>query len=334
MTVLELPGDITNALSHFTLYGLAAIWEAESGQRTRLWWSRARTPQPHLDIGEAQFADVAEAVNHHACRHSADDDWVQHSLTHEDRVTGTLSPRIKTPSSPASWNQLQASRHTAIDRIASSSTDDLRMIGALGEPAYWRFEQNTPRPDDGASRWEMKTRNRGEEFLGNRLAPLAHAVALRTRDQILSGLLGETLVDEIGGDKAESRTATGLTRPGPVDNAVAWCALWGLSQFPTIHQVRRQSVTPGAHVPTRRTHPTSMYLPVPTVPLASARLRTLLVSKQIAVATTPTDPGHPAARMWLCNRGVPAITVFPVSVSDNPSAPERQVLAGSLTPLA
>ncbi|MFE1595057.1 hypothetical protein [Nocardia sp. NPDC058705] len=333
MTILTFPGDVTNALTHFTLYGMAAIWESETGKRTRLWWSRTRTPQPQLDIGEAQFDDVAAAVHRHATQHSTDDSWVQHRFTHEGRATGTFSPRIKTPSSPESWRHLQAARHLTIDQLEQPSTDDLRLIAALGEPAYWRFEQNAPRPDDGASRWEMKTRNRGEEFVGNRLGPLAHAVTARTGTQILSGLRGDTLVDENGSSKADSRTATGLTRPGPVDNAVAWCALWGLSQLPTIHQTDRQSVTPGATVPARRTHPVSMHLPVPTEPLTTARLRSLLISKQLASAVEPNDSGHTAARMWLYNRGVPAIAQFPVSVSDNPSAPERQILAGTLTTL-
>jgi CRISPR-associated protein Csb3 len=61
------------------------------------------------------------------------------------------------------------------------------MIGALGEPAYWPTDRNA---DAGASRWEMKTRNQGAEFVGNRLVPLAQAVAARTIEQTLTGLTG------------------------------------------------------------------------------------------------------------------------------------------------
>lgn len=58
---------------------------------------------------------------------------------------------------------------------------DYRYFGALGQPSYWSGEQtnHSLRSDFGASRWEMVTRNKGQEFIGGRLFPLAQKVAAR-----------------------------------------------------------------------------------------------------------------------------------------------------------
>ena len=112
---------------------------------------------------------------------------------------------------------------------------DLELIGALGEPAYWRFASNGPRPDEGANRWEMKTRNRGEDFVRNRLRQLARIVADRDATAIVSGLTGHTVEDEAykGKRSDESRTATGLTSPRFTDSALAWCACGGSHRSPS-----------------------------------------------------------------------------------------------------
>src|SRR5690242_8281514 len=86
--------------------------------------------------------------------------------------------------------------------------------------------------DSAASRLKMQPRNIGSEFFGNRLCKLADAIAARTAAQIISGLLGDSVRDEAGSDAADSHTATGLAGPEPADNALAWCALWGISQLP------------------------------------------------------------------------------------------------------
>ena len=162
-------------------------------------------------------------------------------------------------------------------------------------------------------------------------------MAARTSEGILSGLTGQTLDDEAGGNKPESRSGTGFTRPGPVDNALAWCAMWGISQFPVAHHNGSQSGTAGAYVPARRLYPEYVFLPVPTRPVTLSRLRTLLASRQLTLAATTTDTADPldviaadAARKWLAQRSIRALMKFPVRVSDNKSAPERQVLDGSV----
>jgi CRISPR-associated protein Csb3 len=305
-----------------------------------VWWTTERDPKPRIEVDGHDAAAIASAVHEHTTRESTRDSWVQRRIDHEGRPSAAFSPRLKTPSSRQAWNTLQSARHQTIDALPPTTAAlDLRMIGALGEPAYWRIDR-TPRPDEGASRWEMKTRNRGEEFVGDRLAPLSHAVAARSTEEILAGLTGRSLRDEVGKNKPDSRTGTGLCPPGPVDNAVAWCALWGISQFPVIAHVGRQSTTACTDVPGRRTHPTHVYLPMPARPITLARLRTLLASHDLRIAgTTPAQTGGTdaidttAARTRLVNNGVRALIRFPVSVSTNPSAPERMVLDGAPVPI-
>jgi CRISPR-associated protein Csb3 len=187
----------------------------------------------------------------------------------------------------------------------------------------------------------MKTRNRGEEFVGNRLRPLAERVAHRTAGQVEAGLTGTVVVDELGKDDVDSRTATGLTMPGPTDNAVAWCALWGLSQFPVIAQVTRASRTAG-HLPAkpRAAHERrgSLYVPVPIRPIGLARLRSIVLSGQLAVAASPNDQEGDlldveAARAWLADRGIGAIVRFPIGEYGSASAPERRALLGRVVPM-
>ena len=73
----------------------------------------------------------------------------------------------------------------------------------------------------------MQPRNRGSELLTNRLRPLATTLAKWSPKKILHGLTGTAVHDTVGEQKPDSRTATGLAPPGPTDNALAWCALWG-----------------------------------------------------------------------------------------------------------
>lgn len=337
MNVFAPTGSVTNALTHFALFGLAAICEADFGAGSRVWWTEERVPQPQLYVGREPQA-IAEAVHRHATMRASPDSWLAARIDHEGKATAAFSPRIKAPSSPSAWRCLQTARNAALDRLVDGQASlDLRMIGALGEAAYWLADKT---PDGGASRWEMKTRNRGEEFVGNRLAPLAAHVAARTIDEVLSGLTGATVNDEAGRNQPGSRTATGFTRPGPVDNALAWCALWGISQFPIVHHAGAQSVTAASNVPAKRTHPMFVFLPVPTRPLTLARLRTIIASRHLSVAGTVAQNAAPfdqvvaqASRKWLVNRSIRALIRFPVHVSDNPSAPERQVLDGYAVPI-
>ena len=223
-------------------------------------------------------------------------------------------------------------RREALDDLTSGGAWlDLRLIAALGEPCYWRYNrQGAILQDDGASRLEMQPRNRGSEFVGSRLRKLADAVAARQPAQILAGLRGDVVRDEIGSDKPDSRTATGLAGLGPVDNALAWCALWGISQFPLAMRTSTRALTSGHFGHSRREW---FYAPIWHQPWKAARLRTILVSADLQVLATSGHGYHPdteveAARSRLAARGVAGVIRFPIARFGSDSAPERRAMRG------
>ncbi|GIE84597.1 hypothetical protein [Actinoplanes regularis] len=218
---------------------------------------------------------------------------------------------------------------------------DLRLIAALGEPSYWRRNHKGDRlQDDGASRMEMQPRNQGSEFVGNRLRPLAAAVAARTPAQISDGLRGRSIRDEIGKDDAQSCTPTGLADPGPTDNALAWCALWGISQFPIAFRRNGVALT-SAH--TGRGTAGYYAVPVWSGRWRTARYRSVVVGGQLTRfaegGLTPSSLGRPAGptvlvdamtREWLAARGVTGVVRFEVRRFGSASAPERRAARGTI----
>ncbi|MFF0635913.1 hypothetical protein ACFYTS_25795 [Nocardia sp. NPDC004151] len=340
MTTFPLAGPDTSALTHFALYGLANIIESETGHPVLLNWN-PNTRTAELNTDAIDDHDVARAVHAHATRCASETSWLRAQLT----PTGpaAFSPRIKTPSTDADWRALQQLRHSHLDALLDKDIPlDLAMIGSLGEPAYWRFDRKERRPDHGASRWEMKARNKGQEFVTHRLLPMAEALAARTPDTIRTGLLGTTLTDELGGGKPESQTSTGFTRPAPTDCALAWCALWGITNFPIAHHISILSRTPSAF-PGRVLHPTILALPIVTNPITTARLRTILVSQALDTltqfltrqpGTTPPDAAAAeAAGKWLQARQVNAVILFPIHKVGSDSAPQRLILTGRIETL-
>lgn len=310
-------GSVSDALTHLAMVGTAAILQ-ESGCAVQMGWADGAAATARIWLPDG--VDVGTCVQTHAARHSSDDSWVQHKHEHLGAMVGSFSPRIKAAVSRSTWETLIRVR---TDGLSSGSLTwlDHAMIGALGEPAYWLADQ----PDLGASRWEMKTRNRGEEFVGHRLGPLARQVAARTPAHITAGLVGGVVDD--GKNGASSRTATGLRSPGPTDTAVAWCALWGISQTTLVPQARAMSQTSGSS-PRNRVHPRAMALPVFARPVTLGRWRGVMASHQLDEVAF----GQKAAssHAWLKMAGVTALVVFPTEVVGSKSAPERRLLQGSL----
>lgn len=338
MTDFVLGSDHTRALDHFAGYGLSAILE-EAGERdVRLHWTDDAAPKLTLTDIRSTSAEVGAAVHSHAVDHCAAASWVQQTTTVQraDKASevGLFSPRIASPSGEKAWQDLYTRRSNALDTPTNQGWLDSMMLQAMGEPAHWLLQTQTPEPDRGASRWEMKTRNKGEDFTRNRLAVLAKAVAARTPETVLTGLTGETVSDEAGKNKSDSRTGTGLVLPGQVDNAVAWCALWGLSAFRITHRVGRQSFTPGAY-PQTRVHPQVMVLPLVSSPTSPAKLRRILRSRSFdnAAFATVESSERAVGREVLRGLTVIGLVRFGVRVAGSASAPERQVLSGVFEPL-
>ncbi len=345
MSELELPGDIRVALSHVAAYGLAAILEAAGCPDVTLRWTPSLDSRAVVIAPDRDPDDMASAVRDHARQHAGAANWTAATAEVGGAVVGRLSPRIKSPTDDAGWWELARLRRQSIDEeMAHTRWLDLRMLGALGEPAYWRLDaQGARRPDQGASRWEMKTRNHGQDFVRHRLRRLALSVADRDLAAVRDGLTGARAEDEVGNNALDSRTGTGLAGPGPVDNALAWCALWGLSRLPVVAKVGNQSESAGYLFIRRVGAPRQgwFHLPVPDRPLTLSRLGTLIASEQLVVAVrseaAPSDAGGlgaRSAREWLIARGAGALVRFPVWVSGNASAPERRALLGSVSRLA
>lgn len=334
MTDFVLAGaDPHTMLSHLALCGLAAIAEEADLQDVRLSWTSGMSARPVLSAEDATAETIGDAVQQHAARLTDTGSWLNRQLS--DTAKGALmSPRISVIADTEGWRSLQDRRHDVLDQLTQARAMlDLRLIAALGEPSYWRRNKKGDRlQDDGASRLEMQPRNQGSEFVGNRLRPLAAAVAARTPEQISDGLRGHSIRDEIGDDKPLSRTPTGLADPGPTDNALAWCALWGISQFPIA--LRRGSfAATTTHI--GRGSAGHYGLPVWSGRWRTARYRSVVASghitrfteSELAPSTTAVDA---AAREWLAARGVTGVVRFEVRRFGSASAPERRAARGTI----
>lgn len=317
------------ALSHLALYGLAALLD-DAGHDIHLAWTDTSDPRPRIHSPLAPD-QLAETVRDHAARRAAPDSWVQETFTSRGRTMALLSPRISKLDSDEDWRALQQQRHQVLDNLHQHQAHlDLRLLAALGEPCYWAFTPQGELLQDGAaSRWDMQPRNRGSELVTNRLRPLATKVAAWTPQKILDGLAGNTINDPVGEQKPDSRTATGLAPPGPADNALVWCALWGISQLPTTHRPRNRSRSTGHHGPPGAG---TMHLPAWTRPWPLARLRSILISPALHTATNPDtpEPDRATARRWLTDHGIPALVTFPIHRYGTDKAPERRIQHGAI----
>ena len=357
-----LRGDRRVLLTHMTMIGLAAILEDAGAQNVRVGWTDEMQSRPRVIADDVDFDQVAVVVRDHARDHSLATSWLEKSIEVEGsdgvKLVGLMSPRVaklldvESPNGLATWTRLSQGRQRSIDvPTASSARLDLMLLGSLGAPSYWhRSQKNEPLQDYGASRWEMKTRNRGEDFVRNRLHLVGSDVAQRDPLSIRDGLAGAITRDIAGKVDPESRTATGMAAPGPTDAAPAWCALWGISQLPVVPYAvgPRPRGTPSrsaGHLPRRQPHRGWFYLPMAVSPMAMPRLRSILLSGplrdfvQVGVEDAMRDGDidrraanleltRQAHREWLADRGVAAVARFELIASSNPSAPELRALDG------
>jgi CRISPR-associated protein Csb3 len=342
-------------LSHLALYGLAAILESGGVAGLRAGWHAAGDQRPHVSAPGLTGERAAEVISRHARRATASGSWLHRSITLGGTPRALMSPRLSTIADEATWRQAQRHRHQVLDQLTSQGRWlDLRFLAALGEPCYWiQDRQGAIQQDSAASKLEMQPRNQGSEFVGNRLRKVADAVACRTGEQILAGLAGTSVRDEAEHDAVNSRTATGLAEPGPTDNTVAWCALWGISQLPLAMRVRGTAVTTG-HLGRRRDE--FFYAPVWQEGWRPARLRAVLASAQVQVAASTgldrrgiripsADEGGAAqaamhsgseiaaACRWLAERGVAGVVRFPIQRFGSGNAPERRAMRGEPIPV-
>ncbi|WP_295692272.1 hypothetical protein [Lapillicoccus sp.] len=344
MNVLVMErSDYRVMLWHLALYGLAAICE-EHDERVTIRWAQSATRQPRatLKVTALDASGMAELVTRHARTH-ASGSWLQEEIELNGTRRGLMSPRI-TPfvADDVLRPQILARRDVVLNALTTAhSWLDLQLLAALGQPAYWsRDNKGALMQDDGAGRLEMQPRNQGSEFIGSRLRKLAESVAARPTAAVLAGLTGAQVRDEIGKDQATSRTGTGLCRPGPVDNAVAWCALWGISQLPSTPRIGQRAITTSSgHL--GRPRQEWFYLPYWEQPWRPARLRTVLCSTRLRTAAAaglesrwaPEDGVLAGAQVWLRSRGVTGVLRFPIERFGSDSAPERRAMQAALVPV-
>ena len=333
--MIRVASDTNDFFDLLFVIGLSQILEATGGSPVALHWD-ARSPDAVIE-GAGSLTEAAQRVHEHARRHAGADTWVGAVGNQEGRTRGVLSPRVGRFGDAEAWRHWQAQRHRTIDTIAPEDVADLRFVGGLGEPAYWCTGRTGTQPGHGASAWEMKTRNRGEEFVQNRLHVLARWVSEREVDAVESGLAGATTVDEAGKNSVTSRTPTGLRPPGITDNARAWCALWGLSAFP----VRPVAPTATVTAPYSRTaaaprEPGARLVGVPVVsaPVTLASYRAIVRGAHLAEVTSHAArnvlgvqgdndaPDVNVGKTWLRAHRVEGVTVGRKVFSDNANAPE------------
>lgn len=339
MSRITIAGSVTSALTHFTMFGLAVLCEERWPGRVRLGWTGGAEPEAFVTVADVAEHDIAEAVQNAAAKASAPNGWAHQTIMHPilGKPYSPLSPRfanLPLDNYQEDWLSNQKTRQEILDRELSVGDHSvLSLIDGLGEAAYWQVKNDC---DVGASRWEMKARNRGQEFITNRFLPLAEEITSWKSENILSGISGTTIRDKHGEGDRKSRSASGFRRPGPTDNAMAWCALWGIALFPVAHRTDSPSITPGAW-PAGYRHPRMMLLPVLRAPVTLSRYRTVLASQALAdlgAAHGPADGGGDAAvtdraHRWLRQRGAMGVLRFPILKTGSPSAPERQVLEGT-----
>ncbi|WP_336704969.1 hypothetical protein [Micrococcus terreus] len=175
--------------------------------------------------------------------------------------------------------------------------------------------------------------------MADTLVPVGEAVAQREAAEVLSGLLGETVRDEVGKDQEDSRTGTGLGPLGPVDSVRAWAALWGISAIPVWHRAGRRSVS-SASAPRTSRRLARLVMPVAHRGVTLSRLRAALRSASAMIADSAelihedsevrrqAEMASAAAVAELQARGFGSVMSFPVQISGSTSAPERRALLG------
>ncbi len=329
MTELRLAGDHRTALSHLAPVGLTSILrDGPDPSATFCWDPHALSAVVSTELSQVEIGGAIQAF---AAAHSGT--WPSTTIGggHRGGVR-IFSPRSKPPRDDVEWCVYEELRESWLSDHEDVLTDlDFAMIGGLGEPAWWRHPFKTGSADDGASRWEMKTRNRGEDFIQHRLSPLMDALTARAPDEVVAGLVGDSLVDETGSAR-ESRTATGLATPRPVDTATAFVALMGMASLPVVRRLGRVAATPG-QVPRTGVHPRHAYLPISSTPMSPRRFSNIATSRSFdEIGKAFGELEEPSTGFglgeWARDQGIFGVLVCRVRKAGSASAPERQILDG------
>lgn len=336
---LVVAGNVYSGLSHFALAGLSLLARSICDGVVTTHWSDEPTPRGVLETEDITPEEIAGEIKR--LSQSWVQGWTSIRVQYAEGEFSPFSPRFKQIDplkNPGDWSKHQQARTAALDQLCVE--DDhlaLQLIQSLGEAAYWRFLGTDPRPDHGASRWEMKTRNRGEEFVSQKLFKYVDALSDWNSNDILAGLTGQRVEDPFGEDA--SRTPSGFTPPARTDLALAFAALIGIGQFPVSARTQLMALTPCAY-PDTALHTKVAVLPVPAAPLTPERFESIVLSQEWAsvvnafgadeTGRTPERLLHESAITALQQFNVPAAAVFRVHLGGSPSARERYFEGGKV----
>ena len=340
--MIRLGGDITDASTHFAQIGLAAILNDAGIDAVRLFWENG--PSARAVVTWEGDADVGQIVKDHASRCCQKDSWVSQSVSVQwaKRSLGLFSPRVTSPKTTEESSEWVGLRRHKLDDL-SLKPIDRAMIGALGEPAYWRRSAGATgkcEPDRGATRWDMTTRNSGKNFVPGGLYVYAKKVSeRRALQEVVDGLTGASLVDEYDKDSKKHTTPLGFRNRSRMDNATAWCMLWGISATTLVPRPKSDTVsdgysqTSGFH-PRNHTHPEyiTVTLPVFQTPTSLTRWSAVLRSKVWDGVAAASDLSNlPAAMAAEVGKlGVHHAVRFATEVAGSKKASERRLKGGNL----
>jgi CRISPR-associated protein Csb3 len=342
--------DPLELLTHMAAYGFAAIVEATTSAPPTLSWTSGMEPRLCIEHESLDAQGMAQQILDHAKRLSDTKAWPHETWTTK-RTTkrpksdiqleseirqGLMSPRLSKIEQQEQWQDLQQRRHKVLDALVNDDAWlDLFFLWSLGEPCYW--QNRKAGQDAAASQLDLQPRNNGAEIIGTRVAPLASLVSKRTPAQIVDAFRGTHLQDSIGEkDGSDSCSAVGFRGRGPVDDAVSWCAIWGISQF-ALNRSLRNTTTASCMI-----HRGQEWVCVPVWDgrWAPARLRTILASSQLRATTRAclsagdTDGSGDAVGFdsvnWLLARGVKALILFQLKADTNSKAGERHAQRGTI----
>jgi len=339
--------DPLELLTHMAAYGFAAIVEATTPIPPTLSWTLGMEPRLCIEHESLDAQGMAEQICKHAKRLSnkaASSNGKPWPHQKWGTKKGLMNPRISKITQQGQWKDLQRRRHQVLDTLVKDDDAwlDLRLLWSLGEPCYWRKAKNGNQDPQGtaASRLDLQPRNHGAEIVSKQIAPLAPLVSKRTPDQIVNAFRGTYLKDSRGKDDGwDSLSAVGFRGRGSVDDAVSWCAIWGISQF-ALNQARDDTTTASCMIHNRQEW---VCVPVWDGMWTPARLRTILASPQLrATAQAYLSKGDTNGsgdavgfdRMnWLLARGVKALILFQLKADTNSHAGKRHAQRGIICDL-
>jgi len=112
MNELIVTGQITSALTHFAMMGIAGILERDPSVEASVAWDDQPEPRARILCDLAPL-DVAERIKAHAERHTDASSWVQRRVETGPRSgVGLFTARVKAPA-PDEWRGYLGDREAA-----------------------------------------------------------------------------------------------------------------------------------------------------------------------------------------------------------------------------